>query len=130
MPTEAEWEYAAKGGDIPTNKIYAGSNSIRQVAWYEKNSGIKTHPVKTRKPNSMKFYDLTGNVWEWCYDWYYKSYPTDTLTDYLGHENGKERVARGGSWYSDPTKCRNTHRSKVRPHDGFSSVGFRVAYTR
>jgi formylglycine-generating enzyme required for sulfatase activity len=96
LPTEMEWEYAARGGD-GDKYTYAGSNYINEVAWYHDNSNDQPHPVKQKKPNGYGLYDMTGNVNEWCSDVYGK-YPNQELIDYQGSTTGQERVFRGGSW--------------------------------
>ena len=98
LPTEAQWEYAARGGNRSRGFVYAGGNDIGEVAWYIGNSGYKTHPVVTRRANELGLYDMSGNVWEWCLDWY-GSYGGDT-TDPAGPSTGSLRVYRGGGWRS------------------------------
>ncbi|MBN2786881.1 MAG: formylglycine-generating enzyme family protein [Paludibacteraceae bacterium] len=118
LPTEAEWEYAAKGGQSFT---YAGSNTIGDVAWYWDKAGKKTHQVGTKKANGYGLYDMSGNVWEWCSDWY-KGYPGSSgVSDYTG----THRVVRGGSWYSDASFCRVADRVFISPSYG-GYLGLRV----
>ena len=108
LPTEAEWEYAARGGNKSQGYKYSGSNTIGNVAWYTDNSGSKTHQVGTKAPNELGIYDMTGNVWEWCQDWY-GSYSRDSQTNPKGASSGSSRVYRGGSWYygaKSPAECR------------------------
>ena len=108
LPTEAEWEYAAKGGNKSKNYKYAGSDNIDEVAWYTKNSYDKgedhadygTHIVGSKKPNELEIYDMTGNVWEWCSDWYGSDYYANSpSSNPKGASDGSYRVDRGGSWY-------------------------------
>ena len=100
LPTEAEWEYAARGGSKSQGYEYSGSNNLDDVAWYDSNSGDKTHDVATKKPNELGLFDMSGNVLEWCQDWYgrdyYSSSPSSNPT---GPASGSYRVQRGGSWY-------------------------------
>ncbi len=100
LSTEAEWEYAARGGNQSQGYKYSGSDNIDEVAWYESNSGGKTHDVGGKKPNELSIYDMTGNVWEWCRDRYGNIYyEISPKADPLGAQTGSNRVARGGSWY-------------------------------
>ena len=126
LPTEAQWEYAARGGKSVGTK-YSGRDNIENVAWYLDNSGLKTHPVGTKSPNSLGIYDMTGNVWEWCQDWfdydYYKNSPTTNPT---GPNSGSNRVYRGGSWDSSARYCRVLNRSNFTPDDRSNSLGFRL----
>lgn len=126
MPTEAEWEYAAKGGKQSKGHTYSGSNTIDDVAWYSDNSGIKTHPVKTKSPNELGIYDMSGNVWEWCSDWY-GSYSNGAATDPTGPTSGSSRVYRGGGWYSNATNCRTAYHNGITPTSRYNIIGFRLA---
>jgi formylglycine-generating enzyme required for sulfatase activity len=101
LPTEAEWEYAARGGDKSQSYIYAGSNNLSGVAWYDGNSGNKTHSVGKKASNELGLYDMSGNVWEWCSD-YYKAYPNCKGSE----EDGRFRVVRGGGWGGNAGYCR------------------------
>lgn len=127
LPTEAQWEYAARGGQKApeTPELYAGSNNIGDVTWYEGNSGGKTHPVASKAPNAIGLYDMTGNVFEWCLDWY-GSYKGTDVADPQGPDNGKERVLRGGSWRGDPKNCRVSYRFNYGPDHNRFNLGFRV----
>jgi formylglycine-generating enzyme required for sulfatase activity len=124
LPTEAEWEYAAQGGK---NYKYAGSSIISNVGWYSKNSGGKTHIVGQKSPNNFGLYDMTGNVWEWCSDWfgsdYYKSSPQNNPQ---GPSSGSGRVLRGGSWSHYARYCRTAHRHNRRPDARNYYNGFRL----
>ena len=121
LPTEAEWEWLARGGE---NYIYAGSNNLDDVAWYTTNTkDTGTREVKTKKANGYGLYDMSGNVWEWCYDWYgsVKSSTADT-----GASSGSARVRRGGSWFYDDLGCPVSSRDFSSPYDRLSFYGFRV----
>ena len=123
LPTEAEWEYAAKGGNgSPGNYTYAGSNNADEVAWY---SGSKTQNVGTKKPNGLGLYDMSGNVWEWCWDWY-GSYSSAAQTDPAGASSGSTRVLRGGSWGRTAEYVRSASRGDYYPSDWILNIGFRV----
>ena len=130
LPTEAEWEYAARGGEpgAKDNYIYAGSNNLDEVGWYNQNSGNKTHPAGGKKPNQLGLFDMSGNVWEWCQDWY-GDYPTGSQTNPAGPTSGSNRVVRGGSWGNDPTNCRVAYRNSNTPDTRNNNVGFRLART-
>ena len=126
LPTEAEWEYAARGGVLSQCYLYSGSNRIGDVAWYNENSMKKTHPVKQKAANELGLYDMSGNVWEWCQD-YYEDYERVTLQDPQGPSLGIYRVYKGGCWCEEED-CRVTARRKDKP--GFTSyggLGFRLA---
>lgn len=114
LPTEAEWEYAARGGNKAQGYLYSGSNTIGDVAWYTSNSSSTTHPVKTKQANELGIYDMSGNVWEWCADWY-GSYSSSAQTDPVGPSSGSGRVLRGGSWGSNATYCRVANRDGIAP---------------
>ena len=127
LPTEAEWEYAARGGNKSEGYTYSGSNGLAAVGWYTGNSGGRTHPVGQLQPNELGLYDMSGNVWEWGWDWYYAGYyrssPKDNPT---GPSTGSLRVVRGGSWGGDPRFCRVGDRGGGPPSDGDYGMGFRV----
>jgi formylglycine-generating enzyme required for sulfatase activity len=125
LPTEAEWEFAARGGNLSQGYKYSGSNTIGDVAWYASNSGYTTHPVGTKAPNELGLYDMSGNVWEWCQDWY-GSYSSSPSTNPTGPTSGSARVHRGGSWHNYYTRdCRVSHRGSSSLT--FSYLGLRLA---
>lgn len=126
LPTEAEWEFAARGGNRSQGYKYSGSNNIDSVAWYLRNSGKGTHFVKTKAPNELGVYDMSGNVFEWCID-LYGSYSSESQTNPLGFSSGFERVLRGGCWDIYPWSCRVSYRlSHASDHLNHFS-GFRLA---
>jgi formylglycine-generating enzyme required for sulfatase activity len=126
LPTEAEWEYAAKGGNKNfLTYLYAGSNSAGAVAWYSGNSGSTTHPVGTKAANDLGIHDLSGNVWEWCWDWY-GNYASGAQTNPAGPSSGSNRVIRGGSWFSYARYVRSSYRSNSTPSNRGSHLGFRL----
>ena len=120
LPTEAEWEFAARGGNKSKGFNYSGSNNIDEVAWYHTN---KTQPVGTKKANELGIYDMSGNVWEWCWDWY-GSYPS-SANNPTG-ASGTKRVLRGGSWSYDARYCRGAFRRSYCPDNGGYNYGFRL----
>ena len=126
LPTEAEWEYAARGGDNSRGYIYSGSNNVNEVGWYDGNSGMKTHPVGQKKANEMGLYDMTGNVLEWCWDWYDEDYYSSSPSrDPYGPPSGSWRVFRGGSWNIGLERLRCTDRIGSGPGYSDYSFGFR-----
>ncbi|MFM9950840.1 MAG: SUMF1/EgtB/PvdO family nonheme iron enzyme [Saprospiraceae bacterium] len=130
LPTEAEWEYAARGGGKSKGYLYSGSNQIDEVAWHDGNSGRKTHPIGTKKKNELGLFDMSGNVLEWCSD-RYGGYASAAQNNPTGSKNGSSRVLRGGSWYSSPQVCRVASRGNgVAPGVRSNGVGFRLARTK
>jgi len=135
LPTEAQWEYAGRAGS--SSAYYFGNSSsdlgsyarLRSYAWYSENSGGKTREVGQKRPNAWDLYDMYGNVWEWCEDWYKNSYSSGTQIDPKGPSSGKERVLRGGSWVSIDLICRSANRARVEPILRSNLVGFRVSRT-
>ena len=125
LPTEAEWEYAARGGKKSRGYQYSGSNTLGDVAWYSDNSGKKTHAVGTKQPNELGIYDMTGNVWEWCQDWY-GSYSRSPQTNPTGAVRGSFRVGRGGSWYLSAWNCRSSYRDFGTPVSRYIYQGLRL----
>jgi formylglycine-generating enzyme required for sulfatase activity len=125
LPTEAEWEYAAKGGKSSKGYTYSGSNDLNSVAWNTENSGTKTHAVGGKQANELGVYDMTGNVWEWCSDWYgtYNSY---SETNPTGASSGQFRVLRGGCWGDCANLCRPAARIRDDPGGRSGYGGFRL----
>jgi len=126
LPSEAEWEYAAKGGSISNSTKYSGSNNISYIAWFWDNSGTKTHNVGIKQANDLGIYDMTGNVWEWCSD-RYGSYSISSKYNPMGADSGSGRVTRGGGWNSSARNCRVVSRDKNSPSYIISYQGFRLA---
>lgn len=123
LPTEAQWEYAARGGNRNERAKYSGSDVVDVVAWYDGNSGSSTHPVGTKRSNALGLYDMSGNVREWCADWFDSSYYSSSPTMYpAGPSSGSYRVARGGSWYSYARYCRVSHRAAI-----FRAIGTSIS---
>ena len=126
MPTEAEWEFAARGGNKSKGYAYSGSNTIDDVAWYGDNSNEKTHPVKTKAANELGIYDMSGNVWEWCSDWY-GTYSSSAQVDPTGPTTGSLHVSRGGGWDDYATWCRCACRNGCIPSYRLNYFGVRLA---
>jgi len=130
LPTEAEWEYAAKGGNTASgNYTYSGSDDINSVAWYYGNSGGAAHDVGTKAPNGLGLYDMSGNVWEWCWDWY-GNYMNNEPPNPTGASSGTVRVARGGSWRDTAENAGTAFRSFDKPSHRYSDLGFRIVCFR
>ena len=126
LPTEAEWEYACRGGKKSRGYKYSGSNTIDDVAWYDGNSSDETHPVATKSPNELGIYDMSGNVKEWCQDWY-GSYSSAAQTNPTGASSGTQRVIRGGSWSFNAYYCRSSFRISNPPDSRYEFLGLRLA---
>ena len=126
LPTEAEWEFAAHGGNLSQNYKYSGSNNINEVAWYISNSSLKTHSVATMKPNELGLYDMSGNVWEWIQDWW-DFYSNESQVNPTGPESGSYRVVRGGSLDSNPRSCLVLDRWYRSPSYTNYGIGLRLA---
>lgn len=130
LPTEAEWEYAARGGRKSKGYKYAGSNNINEVAWYDGNSGSNTHPVGQKKPNELGLYDMSGNVWEWVTDdWHDNDHDAPANgRAWLGtYIKGTYRVHRGGSWLHHSLSSRVTFRLRIKSDSKYPGIGFRIA---
>ena len=133
LPTEAQWEYACRAGT--TTALNSGKNlsdeaqcpEMDSVGWYDGNSDEMTHPVGQKQPNAWGLYDMHGNVWEWCLDWYEEDYPTSAVTDPTGPDTGSKRIIRGGTWYYYAIICRSAYRNYSTPDYSDNDYGFRVA---
>lgn len=129
LPTEAEWEYAARGGKLSKGTKYSGGRSIDNVGWYADNAGSKTHTVATKNPNELGIYDMSGNVWEWCKDWY-GEYSAAAQTNPKGATSGSNRVIRGGGWGRLASYCRVAYRRNDDPSHRYDGFGFRVVLSQ
>ena len=127
LPTEAQWEYAARGGNQAQGRLYSGSDVIDDVAWYCFNSSSTTHPVKTKAPNELGIYDMSGNLVEWCSDWY-DFYSSAAQTDPTGPATGSDRVTRGGCLSNSAAHCRVANRSYYAPANSDGGLGLRLAH--
>lgn len=127
LPTEAEWEYAARGGNKSQGYKYSGSNTVDDVAWFDSNSSREIHPVATKAPNELGIYDMSGNVWEWCHDWY-GTYSSSSQTNPTGPTSGSYRVWRDGKWRDyGAGGCRVSARDDAYPSFRYYYLGLRLA---
>lgn len=128
LPTEAEWEFAARGGKKARGYQYSGSNELNKVGWSDHSRTRRLHPVKQKRHNELGIYDMSGNVWEWCNDWF-DSYPDGPQTNPQGPGKGQwnGRVVRGGSWRNNPVECHVGSRGSMRHDAREETVGFRLA---
>lgn len=125
LPTEAQWEYAARGGHKASDTLYSGSDSIRDVAWFSKAGGPSSHEVGLKEPNELGIYDMSGNVKEWCWDWM-SYYTEDDKTDPLGPDSGKVRSMRGGSFVNRENGVRVAYRNWASAHAKYRDLGIRL----
>ncbi len=123
LPSESEWEYACRGG---TTTAYGGTGNLDTMGWYGSNSGSKTHAVGGKQPNGYGLYDMHGNVWEWCSDWYGDN-PSGSVTDPSGADSGSNRVYRGGSWNNLAAYCRSALRNYITPTYRYYNLGVRLS---
>jgi formylglycine-generating enzyme required for sulfatase activity len=127
LPTEAQWEFAARGGNSSKGYKYSGGNSILFVGWFTGSSGGKTHAVASKKANELGLYDMSGNIWEWCLDWYDAGYYANSPSkNPKNTARGEYKVLRGGSWYVSASGCRVAYRSYYEPDNRSYFSGFRV----
>lgn len=126
LPTEAEWEFAARGGNKSKGYKFSGSDNVDEVAWNIENSGDMTHSVATKKPNELGIYDMSGSLDEWCAD-IFGTYDSSAQTDPKGPSNGEQRVNRGSSFKHEAERCRLSNRDYSKPELFYVSVGFRLA---
>ena len=129
LPTEAQWEYAARGGGKEEYADISSESNLGDYAWYDANSGSKTHPVGQKRPNGLGLYDMSGNVWEWVHDWY-GEYPAGSVTDPEGPSSGGSRMARGCSWNNNSMFCRSANSIILHPGARDLNLGFRLLSTR
>lgn len=127
LPTEGEWEFAARGGSKSNSSKFSGSNEVNQIGWFWDNSSNATHPVAQKLPNELGLFDMSGNVWEWCQDWY-AAYTSKPLSNPTGPSSGNYRVIRGGAWNYHEGGCRNSCRYSFFPDKRGMSLGFRLAH--
>jgi formylglycine-generating enzyme required for sulfatase activity len=128
LPTEAEWEAAARGGapgSAAWGYTYSGSDNIDEVAWYNDNSDGTTHPIGQKAANTAGLYDMSGNVAEWCWDWYGEISTSEMVTNPTGASSGSGRVVRGGDWSSNAFNCGSGLRNRYTPSDRTANIGFR-----
>ena len=128
LPTEAEWKYACRAGTTTKYSFGDRASELGDYAWYRDNSGKTTHPVGGKKPNPWGLYDMHGNVWEWCQDWY-GDYPSGAVTDPTGPASGDRRVLHGGSFFLRTSDVRSAYRNNYQPATRGNAIGFRPART-
>ena len=126
LPTEAEWEYACRAGTTTVFSFGDEVDKLDEYGWHVDNTEDQSHPVGKKKPNAWGLYDMHGNVWEWCQDWY-SEYPSNSVVDPKGPDKGEYRILRGGSWESVARSLRSANRDGGKPNDRYSDIGFRVA---
>ena len=131
LPTEAQWEYAARGGQKSKGLLYPGSNKVEDVAWLRTNSGFETHPVGEKLPNELGIYDMAGNVIEWCSDWYGDNYYSKckkkgTVKNPTGTRRGEFKVLRGGNWFETKGNCTCFYRAGHDLQSHVAYIGFRI----
>ncbi|MCL1827641.1 MAG: SUMF1/EgtB/PvdO family nonheme iron enzyme [Candidatus Cloacimonetes bacterium] len=126
LPTEMEWYYAAKGGNQSLQYVYSGSFYADEVAWFSENADFSTHIVGEKKANELGLYDMSGNVFEWCWDWHEPDFPNGTVYDPTGPMTGDFRIQKGGSWEHDEDRCEIVFRGRANPHYRYRTNGFRV----
>jgi formylglycine-generating enzyme required for sulfatase activity len=129
MPTEAEWEYVAGGGNKSRGYLFSGSADYLKVAWMEENSGNKLHKVGLKEPNEIGFYDMSGNLYEWCWDWYSED-PTAAQQNASGPAEGKFRVEKGGGWDRGANACKISSRYYFKPCISYGGIGVRIARSK
>ena len=129
LPNEAQWEYAARGGLKSARTRYAGGNTVPEVAWYYDNSSERTHDVRIKTANELGVFDMSGNVWEWCEDWFNENFYAENAnwTDPQDNQEATYRVMRGGSWNYAAKYQRCAHRNRGSVHSRYEDCGFRVA---
>jgi formylglycine-generating enzyme required for sulfatase activity len=128
LPTEAEWEYACRAGTASPYSTGESGRSLMGAAWFDANSGKHTHPVRLKNPNPWNLYDMHGNVWEWCNDWYDSGYYRHSPSIHpKGPEDGYNRVLRGGSWNYFEYCCQSSYRAFHEPERRYNDIGFRIA---
>ena len=126
LPTEAEWEFACRGGLYSKGLRYSGSDKVEDVAWFDYISNSKVHPIKEKAPNELGLYDMSGNLFEWCLDWYTR-YTSESLINPAGPNDGRRRVLRGGCWNYSARNCRVSYRLNDSPQHADNYYGFRLA---
>jgi len=131
LPSEAEWEYASRGGNKSKGYIYSGSMNLNEVAWYNENADKKTHPVGQKQSNELGIFDMSGNISEWCNDWYDKKYYKGSpISNPSGPVTGVYRVHRGGSYFNTQTTSRCASRNFLFHASRYFSIGFRLARSK